>query len=500
MTTRSTASSGTEGPDPEVPEEGRASPTPAGAGSAPEGPAPAARSDVSEPSDPEPRPTAASDHDAERRAFFLQFGKQAVTAVGQAAGMADIVGRTSSGVAASLLGLGQTEDRPAAPGSTRSSSTPVVSSVVEPVAEDRFRSAYRMADGELVMLDQRHVPGTLTEVIAKRGSDVAYYLRLGVARGGPVMAQVAAYGMALTAAERAAQPGSRRDVELRRTRRALVDARPSSRLVGWAMERMSAATADLDEDSDGDEVATVLRAEADAIATEFQSSHAAIASALAEAMPQPEGRPLAVLVHGDQGALHGGSIGTGLTALRRLRDQGRELRIFVTETRPFMDGARLASWELRQADLEHKIIADAAVAWLFARETIDAVLIAAEWIATNGDTAAVIGGRAIAQQAALAPRDADSVRPRVLVSGVTATIDPERPDGGALPVELRPARDLAAYLSEVPIRASDAIVPATDVIPADTIGSLVTERGIAAPPTREAVAALAGVAPPGESR
>jgi methylthioribose-1-phosphate isomerase len=304
------------------------------------------------------------------------------------------------------------------------------------------------------------------------------------------MAQLAAYGLALTAAERASQPGSRREVESRRTQRALIEARPSSRLVGWAMERMSAATVGFSEDSDGPAVAAVLRAEADAIAAEFQSAHAAIASALAEVLPQPEDRPLAVLVHGDQGALHGGSIGTGLTALRRLRDEGRDLRIYVTETRPFMDGARLASWELRQADLAHKVIADSAVAWLFERETIDAVLVAAEWIATNGDTAAVIGSRAVAQQAALASPGGDGARPRVIVSGVSASIDPGCPDGQAIPVELRPARDLSAYLADVPIRASDAVVPATDVIPAELIGTLVTERGMLTPVTAEALRGL----------
>ncbi len=461
-------------------------------------PPPDSAPDVAPPSDDAPTADPSLDHDAERRAFFFQFGKQAVTAVGQAAGMADIVSRTSSGVAASLLGLGQGEESKGRPEFTRSGNTPVVSVAAPPAAEDSFRSAYRVAGDELLLLDQRGIPERLDKVVAKRGSDVAYYLRLGVTRGGPVMAQVAAYGVALTAAERAIQPASRRDVELHRTQRALIEARPSSRLLVWAMERMTAAVVDLSGDSDGAEAAAVLRAEADAIATGFQSHHAAISVALTRELPQPDGRPLAVLVHGDQGALSGGLIGTGLAALRRLRDEGRELRIFVTETRPFMDGARTASWELRQAGIDHKIIPDAAVAWLFERETIDAVLIAAEWIAANGDTAAVIGGRAIAQQATLAPRDRDGARPRVIVSGVSATIDPGVADGAAIPVELRPARDLSAYLAEVPIRATDALVPATDVIPADTISALVTERGTVAPLTPGALAGLAGAATGGE--
>ena len=86
-----------------------------------------------------------------------------------------------------MLGLGQGETDASRPEFSRSGSTPVVSAVAAPVADDSFHSAYRLAGDELVILDQRGIPEKLDEVIAKRGSDVAYYLRLGVARGGPVI-------------------------------------------------------------------------------------------------------------------------------------------------------------------------------------------------------------------------------------------------------------------------------------------------------------------------
>jgi methylthioribose-1-phosphate isomerase len=155
-----------------------------------------------------------------------------------------------------------------------------------------------------------------------------------------------------------------------------------------------------------------------------------------------------------------------------------------------MDGARLASWELRQAGIEHKVIPDSAVAWLFEREPIDAVLIDAEWIAANGDSGAVIGSRAIAAQAAAVGHEADRTRPRVIVCGLCAVIDPATPDGAAIPVELRPARDQAAYLAELSIRGSDALVPASDVIPVEAISALVTERGVLVPPSAEAIGRL----------
>ena len=126
------------------------------------------------------------------------------------------------------------------------STDPVVTAAT-PAAEHSFRSAYRLGHEGLVILDQRRLPEALEEVVAVRGSDVAYYLRLGVAKGGPVMAQLAAYGLALTATERADQTAEQRQLELRRTAGALVEARASSRLLAWAVERMEAVAGSFDE-------------------------------------------------------------------------------------------------------------------------------------------------------------------------------------------------------------------------------------------------------------
>lgn len=415
-----------------------------------------------------------------------------MTTLGQVAGMAGMVNRVSGSAAAGLLGLADpAPSRPSHAASTGSRGAALVTSAsTAPAGDDAFRSAYRISGNQLVLLDQRVIPEKLEDVVARRGSDVAYYLRLGACRGGAVMAQVAAYGLALTAGERATQPTAARDSELERTRQALASARPSSRLPIWAMERMGSVRAGLDDADDGDAVAAALRAEADAIAADVQSGHAAIVAALIETLGGPLDRPLGVLVHGDPGALSGGLVGTGITALRGLRDEGRQLHVFVTETRPFMDGARLASWELRHAGIDHKVIPDSAVAWLFDRETIDAVLIGAEWIAANGDSGAVIGSRAIALLAAAVADDPGRPRPRVIVCGLSATIDTATPDGHAIPVELRPARDQAAYLTGLSIRVSDALVPAADVIPAGTIAALVTERGVLVPPSAPAIAEL----------
>lgn len=385
--------------------------------------------------------------------------------------MADAASRSATAMAGELLGL----DEPRAAsqrGFTRAGPTsePVVSAGV-PAGDGAFRSAYRLTGDELLLLDQRRIPEAVEEVVAKRGSDVAYYLRLGVCRGGSLLAQVAAYGLALTAAERAGEPAEARATELRRTRQALVEARPSVRLTRWALDRLEAAVAGSPGTASGNEAAAALRAEADAIAADLTAWQASIAATLAGTLLAPDTRALSVLLHGSQGALSGGQLGAGVTALADLAAGGRELRVFVTEGRPFMDGARLTAWELRQAGIEHRLVPDAAVAWLLAREPVDAVIVAAEWAAANGDVGALLGSRAVALLA-------HSAGAKVIVYGPSAVRDQDTPDGSAIPEELRPARELSAYLRDVPVRVSDALVPASDVIPAAVVETFVTEHGV----------------------
>jgi methylthioribose-1-phosphate isomerase len=276
---------------------------------------------------------------------------------------------------------------------------------------------------------------------------------------------------------------------------------------------MARAEAALGEAPDGVALADALRVEADSIAGGLQMAHASVAAALAGRLAELSDRAtadrdgaLCVLLHGDPGALWGGSVGTAITALARLAGDGRPLRVFVTETRPFMEGARLAGWELRQAGIAYRVVPDGAVAWLLDREVVDAVVLAAEWIAANGDTGAVIGSRSVALLAGLATAPAMATAtvsgagrtgPEVIVAAAAATIDPLTPDGSAIPVELRPARELETgpRAEQPPAGAKttwhDALNPACDVVPAAAIGSIVTERGAARPVSPRRLAELA---------
>ncbi len=422
-------------------------------------------------------PGAAADHDPARRAFFGQFARQAVSTAGQVASAAGAIDRAPRTAIASLLGI-------SSPGAA-------------PVTEHAYRSPYRLDGEEIVILDQRVIPDGLVETRARRGADVAVALRSGAARGGALAAQLAAYGLWLTALERAEHDPEARDRELRRTADALTEAAPAARLLRWSVARMGRIRAALGAGASGLEVVAALRAEAEAIAAEVQVAQAGASralgahlAALADADPGRAGeRPFTILMCGDPGALPGGLLGIGLTALRSLRDEGGQLRLFVAETRPYLDGARLGAWELRQAGLEHTVVADSAVAWLFDHESVDVVLLAADWVARDGSCGAIVGSRALAQLARAARWPACGPRPAVVVSTVSAAFDPGSPDGAAIPLDLRPATDLATHLAARSLAPGAALVPGSDVIPAGTIDALVTEAGVlAAPLTPDLVA------------
>jgi methylthioribose-1-phosphate isomerase len=425
----------------------------------------------------------------DRRSFFRAFSRQTVTAVAQVAGMANAVqrGTTAAVVGAVGYGLGVPEQNArrlssARPGAVTDAADPATA---EP--EAAFRSPYRLVDGALHVLDQRQIPDQFEEIACARAADVAFQMRMLAVSGGPLLGQLAAYGFALTASEGAAWPLSRRQAELRRASQLLTYARPAARPVRAALGRMEAVAERLgaDSDSNGADMAGALMVEAHAIATEAAAAHAAIAQHTASALRPAEGQPLSVLVVGDPGLLTSGQVGTGIAALQMLAQSGVQLRVWVTEGRPRLEGARLASYELRMAGIDHTVVADAAVAWLLATEKVDAVLIAAEWVASDGDTIATIGGRAVAELAHAALHDGTPTRVYVLAPG--SAIGPDTFAETSVPAESRAPRELASDHGRAKHRGTDAVNPAVELIPHDRISAFVTETGVHRPPFADLV-------------
>lgn len=344
-------------------------------------------------------------------------------------------------------------------------------------ADAPYRSPYRVTEDAIHLLDQRKLPDAAEEQLCRRGSDVAFYLRVGAARGGPLMAQLAAYGLAFSAHDMRDRPPEARRAELRRVGRALIGARVGSRMLRWAVERAWALAEGLPETADGAEVAALLRTDADARAADADLDHALIARLLEGVLPRPEGRALEVLVHGDPGALTNGLVGPAFAALANRVAAGGAVRVWVTETRPQSEGARLASWELANLGFDHSVLPDAAVGALLEREPIDAVLLGADWVAANGDVAGVIGSRVVAGMAATA----SGGRVPVYVSSPITTFDATTPDGRAIPIDDRPGRELQTYATGTRLARAKAWNPGMDVMPGAWVDSIVTEMGVFAP-------------------
>ncbi|MBA2254183.1 MAG: hypothetical protein H0W07_03585 [Chloroflexi bacterium] len=196
-----------------------------------------------------------------------------------------------------------------------------------------------------------------------------------------------------------------------------------------------------------------MRAEADAIASESQLDHPKLARWAAASITVPEGRPAGLLVHGNAGALAGGMFGTALGAVQRLVADGRDVHVWATESRPSQDGARLTTTELEWMDTPFTLIADAAAGQVLASGKVDAVLLGAEHIARNGDTAGTVGSFPIAAAAA-------TLGIPVLICAASCTIALGTSGGAAIPADRDPSGR-----------------PLLDVIPASLITALFTEHG-----------------------
>jgi len=212
------------------------------------------------------------------------------------------------------------------------------------------------------------------------------------------------------------------------------------------------------------------------IVAEATADHGRMAEAGLALLPQPEGRPLEVLTHCNTGPLASGQYGTALGIVQAAHHAERPLHVWVDETRPYLQGARLTAWELRQAGVDHTLIPDGAAGSLMAAGRVDVVLVGADRIAANGDIANKVGTYPLA---VLAARHGV---PFYVVAPISS-VDLATPDGAAIPIEERSA-DEVTTVRGTRIAPLGTLVhnPAFDVTPAELIGAIVTEEGVLRPP------------------
>jgi methylthioribose-1-phosphate isomerase len=283
--------------------------------------------------------------------------------------------------------------------------------------------------------------------------------------------------MALSA-ERAREtlPYARRAI-IRGAAAALRASRPTAVNLGWAVDRMMAryeAAGDLDDD--GGMIADAMRDEADRIVAEATTDHGRLAEFGLAVLPVKDFGPLRILTHCNTGPLACGQFGTALGIVQAAHHAGREISVWVDETRPYLQGARLTAWELEQAGVPHTLIPDVAAGSLMRRGEVDVVIVGADRVAANGDTANKVGTYPLS---VLAARHGIPF----LVCAPTSSIDLDTEDGDGIEIEERAADEVLKIRGVLIAPAgTDVRNPAFDVTPAELISGIVTEEGVVSAP------------------
>ncbi len=319
-------------------------------------------------------------------------------------------------------------------------------------------------DGDAVgYIDQRRLPHEIVRARATGADDVVDAIAKLAVRGAPCIGIFGAYGVAL-AGQQLEDPEAFTRVAAR-----IRAARPTAVNLAWAVDRVLAAPT-------GDRLA-----EARAIHAEQEAIDRAIADHGAALLPATG----AVLTHCNTGPLATGAGGTALGAIIAAHRLGKPLHVFVGETRPLLQGARLTTFELAQAGVPATLIVDAAAATTMAHEPIGAVIVGADRIACNGDTANKIGTLGLAILAAHYGLPFYVAAPR-------STVDFSLRSGESIRIEARDPAEVRSFgaASIVPDEVS-AANPAFDVTPGRLIAGIVTEYGVARPPYDESIPDLA---------
>jgi len=421
-----------------------------------------------------------------RRRFFRQFAGEIFQTAATVVGAASALQRQSAEAASAILN--PERGAPALAGAFddgRADDEQADDEQADDAPPHVFRTPFRFGDDDrtLLLVDQRKLPDALVEHPVRSGAEAAWAIRHMVVRGAPAIGQVAALSLALTAnLARKSRPYARR-ATIRGAARALAEARPTAVNLRWAVERVVARFDAAGELSpDGDAIADAMRAEADAIVAEATDDHGRLAEAGLALLPVPAQGPLRILTHCNTGPLACGQFGTALGVVQAAHHAGRALHVWVDETRPYLQGARLTAWELGQAGVPHTLIPDVAAGHLLARGEVDAILVGADRIAANGDTANKVGTYPLA---VLAARHGVPF----YVCAPMSSVDLATPDGAAIPIEERSADEVLLFRGERIAPAGTVVRnPAFDVTPAELITAIVTEEGALRPPFDTALA------------
>ena len=334
-------------------------------------------------------------------------------------------------------------------------------------------------------LDQTKLPREESYVLATTCEEVAGIITTMVVRGAPAIGVSAAYGVALGAMRSRAESVESFAPEFDAICARLAATRPTAVNLFWAIDRMKTLFARLQRTGASlAHIRQVLLAEAHGMYEEDLAACKAMGGVGAELMPEEGG----VLTHCNAGALATCGYGTALGVIRAAVERGKRIRVFADETRPFLQGARLTAWELMADGIPTTVICDSAAASLMRAGKIQAVVVGADRIAANGDTANKIGTYNVA---ILAKEHGIPF----YVAAPWSTIDLATATGSAIPIEERP-RGEVSHLAGKQITPDGVGIcnPAFDVTPAKYVTAIITERGVLRAPYSESLREMEMVA------
>src|SRR5688572_13986422 len=330
----------------------------------------------------------------------------------------------------------------------------------------------------IVMVDQRKLPGQEVYVRCRSAQEVARAIRTMVIRGAPAIGVAAAMGIALGMRRNAATGTRQYAVELQKICDMMAATRPTAVNLFWAIDRMKRAfAAGAQAGESPTELADRLEREARLIHDEDVASCRAMGSFGAAVVPDGA----RVLTHCNAGALATAGYGSALGVVRAAVEQGKQIAVIADETRPFLQGSRLTAWELVRDGINTTVITESMAGPLMRAGDIDLVVVGADRIAANGDTANKIGTYTVAVLAR-------EHKIPFYVAAPISTIDLSTPDGDRIPIEERDQREVS-HLGTSRLTPIGAKIrnPAFDVTPHRYIEGIITERGIFKPPYAESL-------------
>jgi methylthioribose-1-phosphate isomerase len=334
-------------------------------------------------------------------------------------------------------------------------------------------------DGAVVMIDQRRLPLEETFVRCRDHREVAAAIKDMAVRGAPAIGVTAALGLALGVRNTSTEGATLR-AEWNDMCAVMSATRPTAVNLFWAIERMRRRF-DAFANTGGDTLREALLDEALAIQADDVESCRRMGDLGAQLLPERS----RVLTHCNAGALATAGYGTALGVVRSAARMGKLEEVFADETRPFLQGARLTAWELKQDDLPVTVITDGMAGHLMARGEINAVVVGSDRIAANGDVANKIGTYTVA---VLAKEHSIPF----YVAAPVSTFDLSTPTGAEIPIEERSAEEVTTIAGRrVTPDGVGVRHPAFDVTPNRLVAAIVCERGVARPPYTESLRALA---------